>query len=191
MRKRPRPSFLRYLERRYGPNRGVRGEGPHPTFKPEKKPKTKLPRVYPVSAAGSVRQPRKAASEGVIDMTVQQFVALALFFVLLACAGSAAVAYGVVEATGGGPAGEQGIQGEQGIKGDTGDQGPQGIPGNDASQGMVKRLSALWAIQQASFIQGGAFVSFDDPSVVSCVEYIVSGDPGPGACPGFTGSNEP
>jgi hypothetical protein len=125
MRKKPRPSFLRQLERRYGPNRDLPDEGQHPKFKPQKERKLKLPRVYPVSTRGVVRQPRSAAGEGVIDM-VQQFVML-LSFVLLACAGSAAVAYGVVEAG-------------QPVRRSAGDQGRRvrpamsAPPGNEASR---------------------------------------------------------
>lgn len=185
MRKKPRPSFLRQLERRYGPDRELPDEGQHPKFKPEKERKPKLPRVYPVSARGAVRQPRRAAGEGVIDMTIQQFVTLAIFFVLLACAGSAAAAYGVVEVSG--ASGPQGIQGIQGEKGDAGEHGEEGPPGNEASQEMIKRLAGLWAVQQASQIQGGAFVAFNDPSVSSCVTYVLTGEPGAGACPGFSG----
>ncbi len=186
MRKRPRPSFLRHLERRYGPDRHVSGEGDQPRGKPIKQRKPKLPRVYPVSTQGVTGRPRKAAAKGVIDMTIQQFVTLAMFFVLLACAGSAVVAYGVVEATGGSE-GPQGIQGVPGAQGPVGDRGPEGLPGNEASQEMVKRLAALWAVQQASFVSGGTFVEFTDPTVSNCVEYVLSGENGPGACPGFSG----
>jgi hypothetical protein len=54
---------------------------------------------------------------------------------------------------------------------------------------MIKRLAALWSVQQASSLQGGAFVEFNDPRVSGCVEYVLTGEPGAGACPGFTGSN--
>jgi hypothetical protein len=190
MKKKPRPSFLKQLERRYGPNREMPDDGHKtPKFKPTKEKKSKLPRVYPVSTQGAVRQPRKVAGEGVIDMTVQQFVSLAIFFVLLACAGSAIVSYGVVEVSGAsGPQGVQGIQGEAGERGPQGIAGPEGPPGNEASQEMIKRLAGLWAVQQASQLQGGSFVEFNDPAVSSCVTYVLTGEPGVGACPGFTGN---
>lgn len=188
MRKKPRPSFLRQLERRYGRDRELPDDGQHPKFKPQKERKLKLPRVYPVSTRGAVRRPLHAEGKGVIDMTVQQFVSLAIFFVLLACAGSAAVAYGVVEVSG--ATGPQGIQGVPGEKGETGDTGPEGPPGNEASQEMIKRLAGLWAVQQASSLQGGAFVEFNDPAVSSCVTYVLTGEPGAGACPGFTGGSQ-
>lgn len=119
-------------------------------------------------------------------MSVQQFITLAVIFVLLACAGSGAVSYAVVEATGGGPRGEQGVPGPRGEQGPPGEPGPKGDPGDDASQEMVKRLAGLWAVQQLSALQGGAFVEFNDPRVGACVEYVVTGEPNVGACPGFS-----
>jgi len=181
MRRRIRRSFLRQLEERYGrrpraPEKSTRGEKP------------RLPVVYPI--AGMKPRHARASGKGVIDMTVQQFVTLAIIFVLLACAGSAAVSYAVVEATGGGPEGEAGERGPRGEQGIAGDPGPQGPPGDDAAQEMIKRLAGLWSVQQLSSLQGGAFVEFNDSRVGSCVEYIVTGEPNVGACPGFSAGGE-
>jgi hypothetical protein len=52
---------------------------------------------------------------------------------------------------------------------------------------MVKRLAGLFAVQQASAIQGGSFIAFNDPAVGSCVQYVLTGEPGAEACPGFSG----
>ena len=57
---------------------------------------------------------------------------LLVAFLILAWVGSAAISYGVVELTGGGPDGEQGVQGRQG---DTGRQGMQGLSGPEGPQG--------------------------------------------------------
>lgn len=172
MEKRPRRSFLRTLEQRYARNKGAVGPRARPG-------KPKKPVAYPLAV--KPKQPR--TGKGVIDMTVQQFVVLALFFVFLACAGSAGVAYGVVELTGGGEQGVQGVQGQQGPKGETGPKGPVGPADNDAA---VQRLATLWAVQQLSVLQGGTRVELKDPFVVSCVAYVLSGAPDVGACPGFS-----
>ncbi len=116
-------------------------------------------------------------------MSVSQFVSLAVVFLVLAFAGSGAIAYGVVQATGGGPQGEQGVAGP---RGEDGAVGPQGPPGDDAAQEMIKRLATLFSVQQTSSIQGGAFVSFDNPQVGTCVNYIITGEPDVSACAGFT-----
>lgn len=120
-------------------------------------------------------------------MTVQQFVVLALFFVFLAVAGSASAAYGVVELTGGGPAGEQGIQGVAGPPGDKGPQGPVGPAENDAA---IQRLATLWAVQQLSSLNGGAPVELKHPNVVSCVAYVIGTTDDVGNCPGFTSGGD-
>lgn len=119
-------------------------------------------------------------------MTVQQFVTLSIVFIAIAWFGAMGLAYGVVQATAGGPEGPQGVQGVAGVAGPVGPEGPQGLPGDDAAQEMVKRLAGLWAVQQASVLRGGAFVEINSPEVGNCVEYIFSGQPGVGACPGFT-----
>lgn len=119
------------------------------------RPPTRTFRVYPTTVKPSNQR------KGVIPMSVSQFVTLAIVFIVLAWAGSAALAYGVVQATAGGPEGPQGIQG---IEGSIGPEGPEGPPGDDAAQEMVKRMAGLWAVQQASGIRGGAFVEHDGQS---------------------------
>ena len=125
-------------------------------------------------------------TKGVIDMTMTQFAALAVFFILLACAATAGSAYAVIAVAGEGPRGEQGLVGAQGDPGPQGERGIQGTNGNDASREMIKRLAGLFAVQQASAIGGGAFVTFNDERVGSCIQYVLTGQPGVDACPGFS-----
>jgi hypothetical protein len=181
MKKRSRPSFLRQLEERYGPRRKALEDA----TRKEAETQSRMPVVYPVP--GKRRKPPARTSEkGFIDMSVQQFVVLALFFVFLAAAASGAVAYGAVELAGGGPHGEVGPAGPQGPQGVEGGVGPQGPPGDDAAQEMLKRLATMWAVQQLSVLQGGAFVEFNHAQVASCVQYVITGEPNVGACPGFS-----
>jgi hypothetical protein len=168
MKKRSRPSFFRHMDEDYARRHAISTADP---------------------ASGTlVKRAEKAArSKGVIDMSIQNFVGLAVFFVMLACLGSAASTYAIIDLAGHGPRGEQGVQGPQGDKGDQGPIGLKGLPGNDASQEMIKRLAGLWSVQQASAIAGGGFVSFNDPVVGNCVRYVLTGSPGVDACPGFAG----
>ena len=117
-------------------------------------------------------------------MTITQFVVLGILFILVAWAGASSVAYGVVELSGGCEQGPPGLQGEQGPEGA---MGPQGPAGDDAAMEMIKRLGSLFAVQQKSSLQGGAFVEFNDPDIGACVQYIITGEPGVHACPGFSG----
>lgn len=117
-------------------------------------------------------------------MTLTQFVILGILFILIAWAGASGVAYGVVELSGGGEQGPPGLQGEPGPEGAI---GPQGPAGDDAAMEMIKRLSTLFAVQQKSVLQGGAFVEFNDSEIGACVQYIITGEPGVHACPGFSG----
>jgi hypothetical protein len=158
MKKRSRPSFFRHLDEDYARRQAAVG-----------------------ADAG------KTKSKGVIDMSIKQFVWLAVFFVALASFGSAASTYAIIDLAGHGPAGEQGLQGVQGEMGEQGPIGLRGLPGNDASQEMIKRLAGLWSVQQASALQGGGFVSFNDAIVGSCVQYVLTGEPDVSACPGFSG----
>lgn len=63
-------------------------------------------------------------------------------FLILTWAGSAGIAYGVVELTGGGPQrepgqrGERGLQGERGQQGEPGPQGERGLRGLQGTPGM-------------------------------------------------------
>ena len=120
-------------------------------------------------------------------MTMSQFVVLGILFIAIAWAGAGGVAIAVVEVTGGGERGEQGLQGPKGDTGITGSEGPQGPAGDDAAQEMVKRLGAMFAVQQKSSLLGGAFVEFNDPEVTACVGYLLTGEPRVSACPGFSG----
>src|SRR5438445_12975125 len=141
MKKRSRPSFFRHLDEDYARRQATRG--------------------------AAVAKVQSKGVKGVIDMSIQHFVGLAVFFVMLACLGSAASTYAIIDLAGHGPRGEQGVQGPQGEQGPI---GLKGLPGNDASQEMIKRLAGLWSVQQASVIAGGGFGSFNDPIVGSCVK---------------------
>jgi hypothetical protein len=173
MKKRTRPSFLRYLEERYA-------EDGRPLDGKRRKPKT--PVVYPVA----VKRKKPTAGKGVIDMTVRQFVGLAVFFILLACVATSATTFAVIQVAGAtGDQGPQGVQGPRGLQGERGPIGPQGPPGNEASQEMVKRLAALFAVQQTSALSGGVRIDFNDSRVGNCVSYVLTGKPDVGACAGF------
>lgn len=165
MNKRLRPTFFEHLDQAYHPDDIGWGDGRR--------------------MLGG-KPPRPATHKGVIDMSITQFVALAVFFILVACAATAGSAYAVIAVAGEGPRGEQGIVGTQGDQGPQGDRGIQGPNGNDASQEMIKRLAGLFAVQQASFVSGGGFVGFNDEQVGSCVQYVLTGKPGIEACPGFS-----
>jgi hypothetical protein len=168
---RRRRSFLRVLEERYAKRRRAKSSGPV---------------VYPVLQQRPAA-PGHPVAKG-IPMTMQQFFVLGILFIAIAWAGAGGVAIAVVEVTGGGERGEQGLQGPKGDTGLTGAEGPQGPAGDDAAQEMVKRLGAMFAVQQKSSLGGGAFVEFNDPDVTSCVEYLITGEPGASACPGFSGN---
>ena len=163
MKKRLRPTFFEHLDEHYVP----------------------LSTALDVGVRTLGREPR-VKRKGVIDMSITQFAALAVFFILIACAATAGSAYAVIAVAGEGPRGEQGITGTQGEQGPQGDRGIQGPPGNDASREMIKRLAGLFAVQQASAVQGGVFVSFNDEQVGTCVQYVLTGKPGIEACPGFS-----
>jgi hypothetical protein len=165
MKKRLRPTFFEHLDQAYHPDDIGWGDGRR--------------------MLGG-RPPKTFKEKGVIDMTIPQFTALAIFFILLACVATAASAYAVIAVAGEGPRGEQGVAGPQGAPGPEGERGLQGLGGNDASQAAVKRLAGLRAVQQASFITGGGFVSLNDAQVGSCVQYVLTGEPGVEACPGFS-----
>ena len=92
------------------------------------------------------------------------FIVLSL--VLLTWAGSAGIAYGVVERTGGGPQGEQG---EQGLRGTRGAIGPARSSGFDFSTSAdLRRLAGMWAVE--TLMKGG-----DHPQVQACIDYIMDG----------------
>ena len=173
---RPRRSLRRALEERYGGGRRAPGQRPGTPAEP------RIPVIYPVTRRRK-RRPHEPG-KGVIAMSVQQFVALALVFVLIAWGGAAAVSYGVVELSRAeGPRGEQGLPGETG---QDGKQGPIGLTGAAENDDSVERLATLWAVQQLSSLQGGIPVELKDENVLSCVEWVLTGQPDVGACPGFT-----
>ena len=89
------------------------------------------------------------------------FIVLSL--VLLTWAGSAGIAYGVVELTGGGTQGEQG---EQGLRGTRGATGPARSSGFDFSTSTaLRRLAAMWTFQTLMGV----------PGAEACIDYIMDG----------------
>lgn len=109
-------------------------------------------------------------------------VALLVLFVILTWAGSAGIAYGVVELTGGGSQGEQGPPGPQG------EQGPRAVAtGIDFTavelfslQQSVFRLAELFAVVQVR--EGG-----EHPQTQACIDYILDNEGSFVEC-GFTRS---
>lgn len=100
-------------------------------------------------------------------------VVLLVLFVILTWAGSAGVAYGVVELTGGGPQGERGEQGEQGPRGE---QGPAGSSGTDFGANLaLERLANMWAVNVYAQRNPGEAISGSDARVRACVDYIMDG----------------
>lgn len=99
-------------------------------------------------------------------------ILLVLSLVLVTWLGSAGIAYGVVELTGGGPQGEQGEQGPRG------ERGPAGSAGESAfglsSDPALQRLAALWAVERISQ-QRGESISGAHPQVQACIDYIMDG----------------
>jgi len=96
-------------------------------------------------------------------------IALLILFVILTWAGSASIAYGVVELTGGGPQGEQGEQGEQGTRGERGPAGPAGDSGIDFSTDpALQRLAEMWAVERLA-------LPGTHPQVQACIDYVMDG----------------
>ena len=96
-------------------------------------------------------------------------IMLLLLFVILTWGGSAGIAYGVVELTGGGPQGEQGERGEQGEQGVRGLRGSAGSSGTDFGTNLpLQRLAQLWAVAQVG--ESGAH-----PQTEACIDYIMKG----------------
>ena len=95
-------------------------------------------------------------------MTARSII-IPLLFVILTWGGSAGIAYGVVELTGGGSQGEQGEQGERGPRGSAGSSGTDfgtNLP--------LQRLAQLFAVVQVG-------ESGTHPQTKACIDYIVKG----------------
>jgi len=113
-------------------------------------------------------------------MTTTQFMRLGLILLILAWAGSAAISYGVVEVTGGGPQGDQGPPGPKGDQGARGLQGPSGTSadidfGSDLAIGRLAQMFAVNTLLQEGLVQPGERLSSTHPQVKACVDYIVDG----------------
>jgi hypothetical protein len=125
--------------------------------------------------------------KGVIDMTLQQLIGIGMIFIGLCVAVSAGASYAVIELAGAeGPAGVQGPTGVIGAQGPQGPQGPAGPAGPADNDEAVERLATLWAVQQKSSLLGSVPVTLDDPDVLNCVQWVLTGEPSVAACPGFT-----
>ena len=106
-------------------------------------------------------------------------VALLVLFVILTWAGSAGIAYGVVELTGGGPQGEQGEQGEQGDRGKQGLRGTAGEAAADFEVGSgihpldlslsTRRLAEMFAANTLG-------EASTHPRTIACVDYIMNNE---------------
>ena len=93
-------------------------------------------------------------------------VMLLVLFVILTWGGSAGIAYGVVELTGGGSQGEQGEQGERGERGPQGTRGLAGA-GTGLDSSGLRTLATFWAAAQVG-------ENTSHPATVACVEFILS-----------------
>ncbi len=101
-------------------------------------------------------------------------IMLLVLFAILTWGGSAGIAYGVVELTGGGP------QGEQGEKGPRGERGVRGLAGTSGDVDLfgtsgLERLAELWAVERIPLQNIGQDITGAHPQVQACVAYIVSG----------------
>ena len=100
-------------------------------------------------------------------------ILLVLYLIFVTWVGSAGIAYGVVELTGGGPQGEQG---EQGPKGARGASGPAGSSGSVFDTNFsLERLAGMWAVNIYAQYNPGETISGSDPRVQACIDYIMDG----------------
>ena len=119
--------------------------------------------------------PPKAGPEkgGASKVSRSRTILLVLSLILVMWVGSAGVAYGVVELTGGGPQGEQGPKGDQGARGSV---GPSGTDLGTSSS--LQRLARMWAIEallREGIVGPGEYLSSTHPQVKACVDYIIDG----------------
>ena len=115
-------------------------------------------------------------------MSRSRTILLVLCLIFVTWVGSAGIAYGVVELTGGGPQGEQG---EQGPKGDRGAKGLVGSSGSDFGT-----ITALGRIANAVTINSlvnnyGGYQSSGSAAGKACFAWLMSGE-GSGTDCGFT-----
>lgn len=99
---------------------------------------------------------------------MRQFLLLGLAFTIFVSAVSAGTTYGLIQAFGGGPRGEQGLQGPTGDTGLTGNTGPTGPAGLAASgtagslSGNAKNVMALLVLSETAQGHLQAAVVHDD-----------------------------
>ena len=122
--------------------------------------------------------PPKAGPEkgGASKVSRSRTILLVLYLIFVTWVGSAGIAYGVVELTGGGPQGEQGEQGPRGERGTSGLAGASGI--DFGTSGSLQRLAQMWAIEallREGIVGSGEFLSSTHPQVKACVDYIIDG----------------
>ena len=119
--------------------------------------------------------PPKAGPEkgGASKVSRSRTILLVLYLIFVTWVGSAGIAYGVVELTGGGPEGEQG---EQGPKGARGNSGPAGSSGSVFDTNFsLERLAGMWAVNIFAQYNPGETISGSDPRVEACLDYILDG----------------
>lgn len=80
---------------------------------------------------------------------MRQFLLLGLAFTIFVSVVSAGTTYGMIQAFGGGPGGQQGATGPQGEQGASGPAGQQGAAGASSTQGDTTTLEALVRISDA------------------------------------------
>ena len=89
-------------------------------------------------------------------------IMLLLLFVTLTWGGSAGIAFGVVELTGGGPQGEQGKRGERGPTGERGSAG-------EAARFSTQRMAAMFAVEAIG-------EPTTHPQTQACIDYIMDNE---------------
>lgn len=126
-------------------------------------------------------------------MTTRQLIPLVLVFTIFVAVISAGTTYGMIQAIGGGPRGEQGLQGPTGATGATGPQGLKGATGNDGadatSSGGVGNIliAQSLALKLISDNNPGRTVKGSDSDVQACFKYLTEAEGSFTEC-GFTRS---
>ncbi len=117
--------------------------------------------------------PNGGLKDGAPKVSRSRTILLVLSLILVTWLGTAGIAYGVVDLTGGGPQGEQG---EQGPKGERGPAGPAGASATDfGTSAGLRRLAGMYAI--TSLLKTGDYTSLSTghPQVQACIDYIMNG----------------
>lgn len=114
-----------------------------------------------------VRPKSELQTSGAARSSRWPMILLIVAVILVTWLGSAGIAYGVVELTGGGPQGEQGPPGERGPRGL---QGSAGTSGDTLeSRFALERLAAMFAVVRTG--EAGTH-----PQSQACIDYIMDGE---------------